>query len=97
MLNPMERRFQFSLRVLAVWAVALPASVLSVVSGIRTNNGCGFLVAMLWLAFFVWVAIRQTRNPAHVMLGFLAFLFLWPLWLMPALILLAAGGLIDLD
>lgn len=69
-------RPQFSLRALLV-VVAVPASAGAIIACCRGNDAWGFILANLWLAFFVWLAIRQTRNPTRTALGCIAaFLFL---------------------
>lgn len=90
--------FQFSLAALLVWAVGLPACVGAVVVGVQTEDSLGFLLAVLCLAFFAWVAIKQTKHPAYTMLGVFAFfifwpimLFLWPITLLSVVLLFRKG------
>lgn len=84
-------RPQFSLRALLAF-VAVPASAGAVIACLRADDARGFILANLWLAFFAWVAIRQTRNPTRTALGCLAaFMLLTPV------LLLAALWLSDMD
>jgi hypothetical protein len=92
----MSRWFQFSLRALLVWA-AIAASAGALAICVRHSDSCGFLLAFLGLTFFVFVAIRETKRPAHTLLGCLFVFFFWPILLFPILLLLAALGVTVID
>lgn len=82
---------QFNLRALLAF-VAVPAAASAVIACFRANDAWPFILANFWFAFFVWVAIRQTRNPTRTAMGCIAAFFL-----LAFILLLAAPWLGALD
>lgn len=66
-------RPQFSLWALLA-VVAVPASAGAVIACLWANEPWPFILANFWLAFFLWIALRQTRDPTCTALGCLGTL-----------------------